>query len=120
MKYFSIIGIAILVLLVLMYFYGKTTDGFENADSFTLYYAKWCPHCKDVKPVFENWSKSGSITVNGKSISLKIVEESENTDKTVPVKGFPTFLLKTSDGQYKEFNGDRSPAGWESWLKSNV
>ena len=96
-------------------------EGFQGGDaSFTLYYADWCPHCKTVKPVFADWSKAGSVQINGKSVTTKMVEESQNTDKSVPVKGYPTFLLKKSDGSYVEFSGDRSPSGWESWLAQNL
>jgi hypothetical protein len=122
MKYFSILAVVVVLLLVALYFFRSGSEGFDGAanHSFTLYYADWCPHCKSVAPVFKDWMKQSPMTVNGKSVTLNMVEASANQDKSVPVKGFPTFLLKTPDGQYKEFQGDRAPAGWESWLKSNL
>ena len=45
--------------------------------SFTMYYADWCPHCKTVKPEFEEFSKRGVVTVNGKNVAVGLVEESD-------------------------------------------
>jgi len=119
-KYAMIVG-SIVLLLVIVYFFGSRSEGFQSGDAtFTLYYADWCPHCKTVKPVFADWSKSGSVTVNGKSVTTNMVEESSMKDKSVPVKGYPTFLLKKADGSYVEFDGDRSPSGWEQWLAKNL
>ena len=116
------IGLAILVGLGFLYYmFGmKRISGFEDGQTFTLYYASWCPHCKDVKPVFEQWmmKNNSQLTVNGKPVNLHLVEESSKKDDA-PVKGYPTFLLN-KDGKYTEFNGSRDASGWEKWLSSNV
>jgi len=117
-KYLLIL-LASIALLGALFYMSYSSEGFEDSPSFTMYYADWCPHCKTVKPIFEEWKKNGSMTVNGKEVRLSMVESSDNKDKSVPVKGFPTFLLKTG-GAYKEFSGDRTPSGWESWLKENM
>jgi hypothetical protein len=51
-----------------------------------------------------------------------MVEADSNPEKLKgkPVKGYPTFLLETADGKFKEFEGERSPSGWETWLAKNV
>ena len=112
------IGLAILVVLGFLYYmFGmKRISGFEDGQTFTLYYASWCPHCKDVKPVFEQWmeSKGGSMQANGKTVKLAIVEESE-MPANAGVKGFPTFKLND-----KECDSARTPAGWEQWLNANA
>ena len=112
------IGVAVLVVLAaLYYFYGrKLISGFEDGQTFTLYYASWCPHCKDVKPVFEKWIKdnNGSIQANGKTVKLSIVEESDMPAGT-NVKGFPT--MKLGD---KEYSGPRTPEGWTAWLNTTA
>jgi thiol-disulfide isomerase/thioredoxin len=115
------------VVLIILFMYRRSImslfgarEGFTDANSpsFTMYYADWCPHCKTSKPVFSDWSKSGSITVNGQPVALAMVEESQKADDA-PVKGYPTFIMKKG-GQYTEYSGDRSPAGWEAWLKQNL
>jgi len=112
---------AFLAVVVLAYYFAPMwREGFSGGASFTLYYADWCPHCKTIKPLFSSWSKNGHIMVKGKRVNLAMVEESQMKDKSVPVKGYPTMLLQTTDGTFVEFSGDRSPNGWESWLSQNV
>lgn len=103
-------------------------DGFQGSqgtNTFTLFYASWCPHCKDVKPVFQSWGvDKGSIQINGKPVFIEMVESEDKGAKekmnSLQVKGFPTFVLQKADGSHKEFDGERTPAGWEAWLKSNI
>jgi thiol-disulfide isomerase/thioredoxin len=113
--------VAVVILMFIRYVYPDGPDGFQSAPTFTLYYADWCPHCKTIKPVFEEWSKKGSVVVGGKTIFVEMVEADKNADKLKgkPVKGYPTFLLETN-GAFKEFDGDRTAAGWESWLSQNA
>jgi thiol-disulfide isomerase/thioredoxin len=117
-----LMGAIILALVLLGYWYFKSSEGFEGADTFTLYYADWCPHCKTIKPVFSEWSSKKSIEVKGKTVFLSMVEADTEPEKVsaAGVKGYPTFMLKKADGTSVEFNGERSPSGWESWLKSNL
>jgi len=114
---------AFLAVVVLAYYFAPMwREGFSGGASFTLYYADWCPHCKSIKPVFSEWSSKKTMEVNGKTVSLEMVEA--DTDKAkvqaANVKGFPTFMLKKADGTSVEFSGDRSPSGWESWLSQNL
>lgn len=126
-SYSILLGSVVALLLLLGIIYSQMPhsrmDGFTSGvDVFTLYYADWCPHCQAVKPAFKTWSNKGSIIVNGKTVFLSMVEADSNPDKMVgkPVKGYPTFLLEKADGSFKEFEGERSPSGWEAWLKSVV
>lgn len=99
-------------------FFRGRSEGFADSDapSFTLYYASWCPHCKDVAPVFKEWAKNGTVTVGGKTVFVKAVEEKEIPagikDK---VKGFPTFLY-SKGGNTVEYSGSRDASGWEAFL----
>jgi thiol-disulfide isomerase/thioredoxin len=116
---YAVITLVVLYLIRVVMKANGMLEGFEgDGPTFTLYYADWCPHCKTVKPLFSSWSKNGSVTINGKRVNLQMVEESQMKDKSVPIKGYPTMLLKTTGGTYIEFSGDRSPRGWESWLSS--
>jgi thiol-disulfide isomerase/thioredoxin len=117
-----ILLLGVTILMYIRYLHPDGSEGFESAPTFTMYYADWCPHCKTIKPVFKDWSSNGSTTVAGKTVFLSMVEADSNPEKMkgVPVKGYPTFLLKTADGQFKEFDGERTPAGWEDWLSNNL
>ena len=103
----SLVVLAIIVLVVLYSMgvsLGFDIQGFQNLsgpapamNTFTMYYADWCPHCKSVKPEFNEFSNRGSIEVGGKKCQIMMVDAGKNPDATKgkPVKGFPTFLLET-------------------------
>lgn len=120
--------IAVIIgLLVLLRFIQRSKEGFQNdiagaADTFTMYYADWCPHCKAVKPAFQEWSKNGFVTAAGKNVKVRMVEQGENPEEVAAkgIKGFPTFVLMTSDGKSVEFQGDRTPEGYLKFLEEQL
>ena len=117
-----LVGVSILMLIRYIHPDGTAGfEGFESAPSFTMYYADWCPHCKTLKPVFKDWASKGSVVVGGKTVFVDMVEVDTNPEKVKgkPVKGYPTILLE-KDGQFTEFDGDRTPSGWETWLAKNL
>jgi thiol-disulfide isomerase/thioredoxin len=117
---YVLLGLA--VVGVLVYSLCPRSEGFSSVETFTLYYADWCPHCKAVKPVFSQWSSSGSVTVKDKTVVTKMVEADTSPDlvSKAGVKGFPTMMLTKADGTTVEYKGDRSVTAWEEWLGSNL
>ena len=114
----------IIGLLVLLRFIQRSREGFTSgsgagADTFTLYYAEWCPHCKTIKPAFEEWAKKGFVTAAGKNVKVRMVEQGEKPEEGTAkgIKGFPTFLLETAAGKSVEFQGDRSPDAYLKFLE---
>lgn len=97
-------------------------EGFKaGADTFTMYYAEWCPHCKAVKPQFSNFASAGAKDVNGKPVFVRMVEEKEIDPKNAPkIDGYPTFLLEKADGSKVTYEGERTADGWMQFLKQNV
>ena len=92
-----------------------TSEGFSSGNTFALYYADWCPHCKTVKPAFESWMSKQTI------VTAKMYEADKDSAavKAAGVKGFPTFQLTKGDGSVVECSA-RDPAGWEAFLKENM
>lgn len=114
-------------LLLLLRFIRSSQEGFvdapaKGADTFTLYYADWCPHCKTVKPAFESWAKNGFVTVAGRNVACRMVQPEKEPEKAVgkEIKGYPTFMLETADGKSVEYQGDRTPDGWMKFLEENL
>ena len=77
-------------------------------NSFTMYYAEWCPHCKAIKPIFDNFTFFG--------VQMRAVEDKENTE--YHVKGFPTFVFTSATGWSLEYSGERSTQAWSAFLRS--
>ena len=117
---YLVVGGVIVFLVALVWYFRKGYEGFEggdNAPSFTLYYASWCPHCKEVAPKFKEWAKNGTVNVDGKTVFVKAVEEKDiPADMKGNVRGFPTFIFKKG-GSTVEYSGSRDPSGWEAFLK---
>ena len=121
------IGLAVVGLLVLLRFISTSssegfTDSLKGADTFTLYYADWCPHCKAVKPAFQDWAKNGFVSVAGRNVKVRMVEPEKEPEKatTKEIKGYPTFMLETADGKSVEYQGDRSPDAYMAFLEENL
>jgi len=109
--------------------FGRGLQGFQNLsgpapamNSFTMYYADWCPHCQTIKPEFTEFSNKGSIDIGGKACQIRMIDAAKNPEaaKGKPVKGFPTFLLETTDGKVVEYQGERNTAGWLKFINSNL
>lgn len=119
---YLMVGVAVVALLALVWYFRGRREGFaaDGAPSFTLYYADWCPHCKEVAPKFKEWAKNGTVTVNGKTVFVAAVEE-----KDIPaamkekVKGFPTFIF-SKGGSDVEYSGSRDANGWEAFLRQQA
>ena len=123
-KFMYLVGIVV-ALLALLRVIHASTEGFTGAtstsggDSFTLYYADWCPHCKAVKPAFAEWAKNGFISVGGKNVSVSMVQPEKEPEKAKgkTIKGYPTFIPETADGKNYEYEGERTPAGYQKFLE---
>ena len=116
---------AVLLLLVVLSLVHRSREGFALTENpggkFVMYYANWCPHCKTVKPEFEAFAKNGTVEINGKKVGVALVEEKEKAKmEGKPVKGFPTFLYETVDGQTVEYSGPRTTDGWKAFLAEQV
>lgn len=75
--------------------------------SLTLYYANWCPHCKELFPIFE------TLQVDG----VKIRKIGEKFNFEYRVKGFPTIVYR--DGSViEEYRGARSYDAISQYLES--
>jgi thiol-disulfide isomerase/thioredoxin len=120
---FIFIGV-IVVLFALRWMWlrreGFTASG-ENgaADTFSLYYVDWCPHCKSVKPAFLDFAKNGFVTVAGQNVKVQAVECEKEPEKAAGknIKGYPTILFEKGSGQTVEYTGDRTVEGYMAFLK---
>ena len=109
------LGVVLLGVLAIVGYYAKSKfvrSGFQSGSGkteFIMYYADWCPHCKTALPEFEKLSNK-PLVVNGLPVNFTKYEASKDADKVkgANVKGFPTFVLTTTEGQTAEYTGKRT------------
>jgi thiol-disulfide isomerase/thioredoxin len=127
-KLYAVIGTVLLLLIALGYYYSiESVQGFQNGqpltkDRFTMCYADWCPHCTTAKPAFKEFSKDGKLLINGKEVHVRMLEADKDKDAmaSLPVKGFPTFLLETVDGKVIEYKGPRETEKYLEFLNKQL
>lgn len=87
------------------------------------FYAPWCPHCKNLQPVYEEASRA--IRKEGiKNVKLGAIDASEYQSyaQKYGIKGFPTLKYfpagPKTENDAKEYDNDRSAKGIFQWAKS--
>ena len=127
-----LLTIAIVGLLGLLAVYGlgmtvngRLLQGFQDgapANTFTMYYADWCGHCKVAKPEFSQFAKQGILKIGNENCKIRMIspEKEPEAAKGKNIKGFPSFLLETVDGKTVEYTGERTTAGYMSFLNEQL
>jgi protein disulfide-isomerase-like protein len=90
-------------------------DEDENVITLILFFAPWCPHCKEVKPIFEELQKEYS---GDKKVKISIVngDEDKESIKSNNVTSYPTIILKKNNVK-DIYNGVRSKKNFENFIK---
>jgi len=109
--------IVILVVYYLLMYNGKASEGYANANNnskptMMLFHAKWCGHCVRFMPEWKKFKKQAKINV----VEYEADEDSDKMSEN-NVKGYPTIKCRTSSGDVKEFNGERTVAGLNTFAK---
>lgn len=123
----SLISLVVIVLVLITIVRLGLNEGFASTGetnergTFTMYYADWCPHCQTAKPLFKQFMGNGVITIDGRQVRARMVEEKQYKKGVDPdVKGYPTFIYSDAAGHTTEYNGPRSVDGWMEFLKSQI
>ena len=115
-------AVAIIIMLVIRYLlhlviYSNYLAGylanFGNPRELVYFHMNGCGHCKRFTPIWDEFAGK----YNGE-IKLKKLERNEAGDMLdkYEIQGFPTVLLLDVQGNKKEFQGDRSVQGLESFI----
>jgi thiol-disulfide isomerase/thioredoxin len=125
-----LLTLTVLVLVLVSLAAVGMTEGFADAKgygetnqrgTFVMYYADWCPHCQNVKPLFKDFMGTGVVQVNGLPVKVKMVEEKQIQKGVDPeIKGYPSFLYSDAAGRVVEFDGPRTADGFMEFLKEKV
>ncbi len=113
--------------IVVLYFVYKTylKEGFESSSStfekdltndtkLVLFYADWCGHCKQFKPVWEE--TASEINKGGKKIMISVNvggkdNESSKLSEKYGVDGFPTVIIFSNGSKSSSYDGPRTKEG---------
>jgi len=93
----------------------NTTEGYANNNSkptMMLFHAKWCGHCVRFMPEWKKFKEQAKINV----VEYEADEDSDKISEN-NVKGYPTIKCRTSSGDVKEYNGERTVAGLNAFAK---
>jgi thiol-disulfide isomerase/thioredoxin len=107
---------------------GFNQDGFadlgKKQNIFTLYYMDGCPHCERIMPDYKKFAAAGQFASNGKKTTIRALEQGDPSAapelEANNVSGFPTFILSTADGKNIEYQGDRTVAAMQAFIKKNA
>tara|TARA_B000000475_G_C15963731_1_gene434057 strand:- start:750 stop:1166 length:417 start_codon:yes stop_codon:yes gene_type:complete len=115
-------AVAIIIMLVIRYllhlviysnYLAGYLENFGNPKELVYFHMNGCGHCKRFTPIWDEFAGK----YNGE-IKLKKLERNEAGDMLdkYEIQGFPTVLLLDVQGNKKEFQGDRSVQGLESFI----
>lgn len=117
----QLILMVLAVLLVLLYVYNTSSEGFEsNYKSVIILKAEWCGHCKEAAPEFKKLVDASPITLeDGTKVDVKILDADNDKEEVgkYNIKGFPTILI-VEGSTTTEYPGKRTYAGVMDFLNS--
>lgn len=96
----------------------------EKTNVFTLYYMNGCPHCETILPEYKKFAAAGQVMTGGKKTKIRMLEQGDPNAapelEARSIKGFPTFVLSTVDGQHIEYQGERSVPAIGQFINQNA
>lgn len=94
----AIVTVCILVLIYTKYY----KESFVASQTLiTLHYANWCPHCQEMKPVWQAVKKN----IQASRSDIIFIENDEEQKQTPGIKDIPTIVAKKSNRIYKYIGG---------------
>ena len=115
------IVIALLIIIVIRYlfkvlqyhYYMASLENFSNPKKLVYFHMDTCGHCKKFNP---EWDKFAS-NYNGPLEIKKVERKNAGEDlEKYKIKGFPSILLIDEQDNTKEFDGDRTATGLDSFV----
>ena len=86
--------------------------GGNSPNSIMLFYADWCGHCQNFKPIWED-IKNTNLNINFKQFNEGVdVDEI----KKYGIEGFPTIILETDNGLHR-FEESRTKSNLIKFIK---
>lgn len=99
----------------------ESFSDFDKQNSIKLFYADWCPHCKEIKPSFEN-----ELPIFLEKNNLKCKVELINSDrdkelvKKYNIRGYPTIIFESNKNDRREYGGPRNVRNIALFVKESL
>lgn len=114
---------AVAVLVMLFFMMGHSSEGFTASEKkmVVLFYAPWCPHCKDLMPT---WNKLAQKHSGNSAVELKKVNCDEHPEEAQKhkVEGYPTIIMFRNGREVAKFDATqnkRDEEGIEKFISEN-
>lgn len=99
-----------------------TADNFEDTtdgkDAFLEFYAPWCGHCMQLKPVYKQ------LADNLADVDSVVVGAMDATAHDPPsgydVSGYPSLFFKDKHGKISPYDGERDLGAMLGYIKANA
>ena len=98
-------------------------DEKNNKKELIFFWANWCGHCRDKKPLWENLKKQ----ISKKNLDLKEIDCSTNNSNCImyknnikePLIGVPTIILRSNDKDDVEYEQNLDLNSMNDFLYKN-
>lgn len=106
----------------------RTNAQNANKDSIVLVYADWCPHCKTMKPEWnemKNRLGSNIKTIEiedsdfDKDTKIKEMQDRELNGEQLEIFGYPT-MFKIHNGRADYYGGNRTADAMTEWANART
>ena len=115
-------AIAVIIIIIIRYllhliiysnYLSSYLENFGTPKSMTYFHMTGCGHCKKFSPVWDEFSSNYKGTLKLQKYERE--EAGEEMLKKYQIQGFPTIILIDEQGAHKQFEGDRTVQGLESF-----
>ena len=82
----------------------------KKQKTFTLFYANWCGHCKNMKPEWESAAKLANADGTKRMVMIDLADESEaktQLAKNYNIRGYPTIMHVDGQQNATAYEGER-------------
>ena len=108
-----IISIRYLFKMLQYHYYMASLENFANPKKLVYFHMNTCGHCKKFNPEWDKFASNYNGPLEIKKVERK--EAGEDLEK-YKIKGFPSILLIDEQDNTKEFDGDRTASGLDSFV----
>lgn len=108
------LGLLIFIVVILIVATGQClcSESAHSGTLVTLHYADWCPHCRNMKPVWDQ--VKADIKMSRPDIHFREIDEQKTP--TPGINGLPTILLLDPRGRRYKYPGEPNPALLKRWI----